>query len=197
MTTLDTLLDRNRRFAAANPPADLRLFPKLETIVIGCADPRVDPAAVLGLELGDALVIRNLGGRFTPEVFQTLAALRLIAAAEGVAPGPDWNLVVLQHTDCGLTRLGDQPGLLANVFGVDPADLAAKAVNDPVAAVAVDVAAIKANPFLPAAFLVSGLVYDVATGLVNVVVPPAPLRPAAPAPIAPAAPAAPAPVEAN
>lgn len=185
MTTVDTLIARNRRFAGSGRYAGLQMMPRLQTIVIGCVDPRIDPAAVLGLELGDALVIRNLGGRFTLDTFQTLAALRLIADAEGVAPGPGWNLIVLQHTDCGLTRLGGQPGLLANVFGVDPADLAAKAVNDPVAAVAVDVAAVKANPFLPAAFLVSGLVYDVATGLVNVVVPSAPLRPAETAAAAP------------
>jgi carbonic anhydrase len=176
VTTVDTLAARNRRFADSGRYAGLRMMPKLETIVVGCVDPRVDPAAILGLELGDALVIRNLGGRFTPGTFQTMAALRMIAEAEGGAPGPGWNLIVLQHTDCGLTRLGDQPGLLASVFGIDPGDLEAKAVNDPVAAVAVDVAAIKANPFLPGDFLVSGLVYDVATGLVDVVVPPAPLR---------------------
>jgi carbonic anhydrase len=177
VTTLDTLLDRNRRFAATNPPADLRLFPKLETIVISCADPRVDPAAILGLRLGDALVIRNLGGRFTPDTLQTMAALGMIARAEGTSPGPGWNLVVLHHTDCGITRLGEHAGLLAAVFGIDPAELEGKAIGDPVAAVAADVAAIKANPFLPASFLVSGLVYDVATGLIDVVVPPAPLRP--------------------
>lgn len=178
MTTVDTLTARNRRFAASGLHAGLQMFPKLQTIVIGCVDPRVDPAAVLGLEVGDALVIRNIGGRFTPDTFQTVAALRMIAQAEGITPGPDWNLVVLHHTDCGITRLGEYPDLLASVFGIDPGDLAAKAVSDPVAAVGVDVAAIKANPFLPGAFLVSGLVYDVATGQVDVVVPPAPLRPA-------------------
>jgi carbonic anhydrase len=177
VTTIDTLLDLNRRFAASGLPTDLQLFPKLETIVIGCVDPRVDPATVLGLGLGDALIIRNLGGRFTPDTFQTMAALRTIAQVEGATPGPGWNLIVLHHTDCGITRLSENTGLLAGVFGIDPADLDTKAVTDPAAAVAADVATIKANPFLPAAFLVSGLVYDVATGLIDVVVPPAPLRP--------------------
>jgi carbonic anhydrase len=106
-----------------------------------------------------------------------MAALRTIAEVEGANPGPGWNLVVLHHTDCGITRLGEHPGLLAGALGVDPADLDGKAVGDPAAAVSADVAAIKANPFLPATFLVSGLVYDVTTGLVDVVVPPAPLRP--------------------
>ena len=177
MTTIDTLIDRNKRFAKREIHADLQLFPKEKTLVIGCVDPRVDPAMVLGLELGDALVIRNIGGRFTPETFQTMAALRVIAQAEDVTPGPGWNLVVLQHTDCGITRLGDQPGLLANVLGVDPESLASMAIDDPAESVLFDVAAIKANPFLPAEFLVSGLVYDVATGLIEVVVPPGYLRP--------------------
>ena len=177
MTTIDTLIDRNKNFAKRGIHADLELFPKEKTLVIGCVDPRVDPAVVLGLELGDALIIRNIAGRFTPDTFQTMAALRLIAQAENVTPGPGWNLIVLQHTDCGITRLGDQPGLLANVLGVVPESLASEAIDDPAEAVSADVAAIKANPFLPAEFLVSGLVYDVATGLVEVVVPPTPLRP--------------------
>jgi carbonic anhydrase len=177
VTTIDTLLDRNRRFAASGPPADLHLFPALQTIVIGCVDPRVDPAAVLGLELGEALIIRNIGGRFTPDTLRTLAALRTIAKVEGAQPGPGWNLVVLHHTDCGITRLAGHAGLLAAVLGIEPAELDGHAVSDPASAVAADVATIKANPFLPATFLVSGLVYDVTTGLIDVVVPPAPLRP--------------------
>lgn len=175
MNTIDTLVDNNHHFAASGTHTDLQLFPKLQTIVIGCVDPRVDPAVVLGFELGDALVIRNLGGRFTPDALQNLATLRMIAQAEGITPGPGWNIILLHHTDCGITRLQPHPDLLANVFGIEVDDLGTKAVSDPVAAVAVDVAAMKANPFLPRDFLVSGLVYDVASGLVDVVVPPQPL----------------------
>ena len=177
MTTIDTLIDRNHTFAKLGIHADLQLFPNQKTIIISCVDPRVDPAVILGLELGDALIIRNIGGRFTPETFQTMAALRMIAQAENITPGPGWNLVVLHHTDCGITRLDEQPALLANLLGVDPTDLSSEAIDDPVNAVALDVTAIKANPFLPAEFIVSGLVYDVETGLIDVVVPPAQLRP--------------------
>ena len=66
--------------------------------------------------------------------------------------------------------------MLASYFGIGKEDLLAKAITDPHAAVAVDVATLQALPALPANWLVSGLVYDVATGLVEVVVPPAPLR---------------------
>jgi carbonic anhydrase len=86
---------------------------------------------------------------------------------------------VLQHTDCGITRLGGRPDLVAGTFGIDAADLPAKAVGDPRAAVAVDVAEIKSNPFLPADFIVSGLVYDTSTGLIETVVAPSRLGDAA------------------
>lgn len=174
--TVATLRARNADFAQHSFVPAASMMPALKTIVIGCADPRVDPAHILGLANGEALVIRNIGGRYTPAALQMLATLRTIAQAEGAAPGPGWNLIVLQHTDCGITRLGGHPDLLAATFGIDEADVLAKALNDPRAAVAVDVAAIKGNPFLPAEFIVSGLVYDVRTGLIETVVAPSLLR---------------------
>jgi carbonic anhydrase len=170
--TITTLTARNADFAQHSFAPGASMMPALKTIVIGCADPRVDPAHVLGLANGQALVIRNIGGRFTPAVLQTLAALRAIAQAEGAAPGPGWNLIVLQHTDCGITRLDGHPELLAATFGIDKTDLPAKAVSDPGTTVAVDVAAIKDNPHLPADFMVSALVYDVRTGLIETVIAP-------------------------
>lgn len=108
-----------------------------------------------------------------------MATLRAIAEAEGGAPGSGWNLVMLQHTDCGITRLGGRPDLVAGTFGIDAADLPGKAVGDPRVAVAVDVDEIKANPFRPAGFIVSGLGYDVRTGLIETVVAPSQLGDAA------------------
>ena len=170
------LTARNRAFAQDAFAPSESLMPRLKTIVIGCADPRVDPAHVLGLANGEALIIRNVGGRYTPATLQTMAALRAVAQADGGALGAGWNLIVLHHTDCGITRLADNSDILAPMFGIAAADLSAKAIGDPRAAVAVDVAAIKANPFLPAEFIVSGLVYDVQSGLFETVVRPSQLR---------------------
>lgn len=83
---------------------------------------------------------------------------------------------MLHHTQCGIARLVNQPDLLADYFGIDEAHLADKAVNDPYRAVAVDAAVLKANPALPATWIVSGMVYDVASGVVEVVVPQSTLR---------------------
>jgi carbonic anhydrase len=176
MTMLDTLIERNQDFAAHHFPKDLPLMPTLRAMIIGCVDPRVDPAHLLGLKLGEAVVIRNVGGRITPGTLQTIGMLGRVAQGEGGNPSGEFHLVVLQHTQCGIAHLEGNPDMLASYFGIGKEGLKAKAVTDPHAAVAVDVAALKANPVLPGNWLVSGLVYDVATGLIDVVVPPAPLR---------------------
>jgi carbonic anhydrase len=184
MNTLDRLLQRNKEFAAQQSAAGTvmpslpRAMPKVKAAIIGCADMRVDPAHVLGIKPGEAVVLRNIGGRFTPGLLEELALLGRIGAVAGEVPGGggEFHLIVLQHTDCGITRLAGDPAMLAHYFQIQEGELKTKAVTDPRAAVTGDVAALRAIPALPGAWLISGLVYDVATGLVEVVVPPAPIR---------------------
>ena len=173
MATVESLIERNNRFASEQF-APLPAIPPSRTLVITCADVRVDPAHILGLQLGEAGVIRNIGGRITRATVQTLAMLAAIAAAENASGG--WELVLLHHTDCGITRLAQSRDVLCAYFDVHDAELAAKAVGDPAAAVAADLATLAANPLLPSSLLVSGLVYDVATGRVLTVDGPRPLR---------------------
>ena len=97
-------------------------------------------------------------------------------AGEIPGGGGEFHIVVLQHTDCGITRLAVDPAMLTRYFQIREAKLKTKAVTDPRAAVAVDIALLRAIPALPGEWLISGLVYDVATGLVEIVVPPAPIR---------------------
>ena len=184
MSNLDSMLVRNKDFAAQQSAAGTLMpslpqaTPNLKAIIIGCADMRVDPAHVLGIKPGEALVLRNIGGRFTPSLLEQLALLGRIGQVAGKIPGGggEFHLIVLHHTDCGITRLVGDPALLAHFFQIKEEDLKAKSVSDPLKSVAVDVAALKAIPALPGAWLISGLVYDVATGLVEIVVPPAPIR---------------------
>ena len=82
-------------------------------------------------------------------------------------------------TDCGITRLVGDPAMLAHYFQIPEVELKTKTVTDPRAAVAADVASLRAIPALPSEWLISGLVYDVATGLAEVVVPAARIRAAA------------------
>lgn len=183
MTTLDTFLERNRVLAAQQSaagslmPSLPRALPNANALVIGCADMRVDPAYVLGIKPGEAVVIRNIGGRVTPGTLEMVALLGRIAQVAAAAPGAagEFHVIVLHHTDCGMTRLGGDPDMLTEYFGVAKQDLAAKAVMDPRRAVAVDVTGLRQAHALPDEWLLSGLVYDVATGLVDIIVPPAPV----------------------
>lgn len=185
LNTLDTLLKRNKDFADHQFAADLSRMPslpdalkKLKALIVCCADPRTDPTRVLGIEPGEAVVVSTIGGRITPSALQTIGLLGRVAqvAEANAGGGNEFNLIVLHHTDCGITRLTGSPDMLANYFGIGKEELKAEAISDPYAAVAVDVAALRAIPALPGGWLVSGLVYDVTTGLVDTVVPPAPLR---------------------
>jgi carbonic anhydrase len=159
-------------------PSLPRALPNVKATIIGCADMRVDPAHVLGITPGEAVVLRNIGGRVTPGLLQQLASLGKIGEVAGEVPGGggEFHLIVLQHTDCGITRLAGEPAMLSQYFQVPEAELKSKAVTDPRAAVAVDVAFLRTIPQLPGAWILSGLVYDVTTGRVEVVVPPAPIR---------------------
>jgi carbonic anhydrase len=184
MSNLDHLLQRNKEFAAQQStagtlmPSLSRAMPNIKAIIIGCADMRADPAHVLGTKPGEAVVLRNIGGRITPGLLEQLGLLGRIGAVAGEVPGGggEFHIIVLQHTDCGIARLAGDPAMLAHYFQIQEGQLNAKAVSDPRAAVAADVAVLRAIPALPAAWLISGLVFDVATGLVEVVVPPARLR---------------------
>ena len=163
----DELVERNAKFAGAGTFAGLP-FPTNQTLrVVGCVDSRVDPSDVLGLALGEAVVMRNIGGRVTPSALRSWALLGKL----GQGQPPAGLLVVLQHTDCGIKRLADYPEQLAEYFEILVGDLQGKAVRDPYAAVRIDVDI--ARRALPPSLLVSGVVYDVETGLIGVVDPPA------------------------
>ena len=181
------MLRRNKDFAAQQSAAGTLMpslpqaLPNVKAIVIGCADMRVDPADILGIKPGEAVVMRNIGGRITPGLIEQLGLLGRIGEVAGEIPGGggEFHIIVLHHTDCGITRLVSDRAKLAHYFQIQEAELNTKAVSDPRAAVAADVAALRAIPALPSDWLISGLVYDVATGLVEVVVPAVQIRAAA------------------
>ncbi len=172
------LLERNRIFAEQFEAGDLPIRPRMSTILLTCVDSRVDPAHLFGLELGEAVVMRNAGGRITTAVVEDLAILGVLAAN---MPGPSamqLELVVMHHTDCGMSRLAN-PALrqqVAERLGISADDVAAMAITDPAMSVQSDIERLRSTPGTPDQLVVSGLVYDVKTGTINQVVPPAPLR---------------------
>jgi carbonic anhydrase len=181
MNNLDLMLKRNKEYAAQrSEPGTLmpQSLPNVKAVIIGCADMRVDPAHVLGTKPGEAVVIRNIGGRITPGLLEQMGMLGRIGEVAGAIPGGggEFHLIVLQHTDCGITRLAKDTSMLAHYFQIQEREVEAKSILDPRVAVAIDVAALRSIPALPGEWLISGLVYDVVTGLVDVVVPAAPIR---------------------
>jgi carbonic anhydrase len=182
MRFVDTLMERNKTFAAQQSADSLmpslpHALPNVKAVIIGCADMRVDPADMLGIAPGEVVAMRNIGGRVTPGLLEQMGMLGRIGEVAGAIPGggAEFNVIVLHHTDCGITRLPGEPSMLAHYFEVNEQTLSEKAVMDPRTAVAVDVDAIRATHALPAPWLLSGLVYDVATGVVEIVVPPSPV----------------------
>ena len=102
----------------------------------------MDPAHVLGIKPGEVVVIRNIGGRITPALLEQLGLLGRIGEVAGEIPGGggEFYIIVLQHTDCGITRLAGNPAMLTHYFQIQEGELKKKAVTDPRAAITVDVA---------------------------------------------------------
>jgi len=169
---IDTAIERNHVFAAAGGHKDAVVFPRLRLFVITCLDPRTDPAHFLGLALSDAIVVRNAGGRVTPEVINDIAFIGQIA--ENVLPdGPLFEVAVIHHTQCGTGALADDTfrRRYAERIGAEETALQEHAVLDPVATVTGDVERLRSAPAISPRITVSGHVYDVVTGLVKTVLP--------------------------
>jgi carbonic anhydrase len=173
MTRMTPLLERNQRFARDYTPPALGI-PATQTLVVTCLDHRVDPAIVLGLQLGDAPVIRNAGGRITQPVIEDISYLAYLAGqlfGAQIAEDGLFEVAIIHHTQCGTGFLAD-PGFrhqTAAATGLAEGTLAAMPVADPYATVKADVGRLLTSPLLPAKVSVSGHVYDVATGRITLV----------------------------
>ena len=174
MTTanIDRALERNRTFAAAGAHEGAVVLPKLSLFVITCLDPRVDPAHVLGLGLGDAIVVRNVGGRVTREVINDVAFVGQLAETM-LTDGPLFEVAVIHHTQCGAGALADDAfrRRYAERIGFDESILRERAVLDPIATVTHDVELLRSADVVSPRIAVSGHVYDVVGGLVQTILP--------------------------
>jgi carbonic anhydrase len=163
---------RNREFAAAGGHRGAVVFPKLRLFVITCLDPRTDPAHFLGLDLSDAMVVRNAGGRVTQSVIDDVALIAQIAES-AISEGPLFEVAVIHHNQCGTATLAADGfrSRYAERIAVEESTLHTRAVLDPELTVAADVALLRDAPAIPPRVKVSGHVYDVLTGLVQTIVP--------------------------
>jgi carbonic anhydrase len=175
MSSIAPLRDRNRAFArdlgARQNMPRLPFIPNLNLYIVTCIDCRVDPAQILGIRLGEALVQRNIGGRITPAVIADIAYAGYLVDSK--APqGPYFEVAVIHHTDCGSTLLADDELRhgFAGRIGADERALTDTAVLDPARTVRTDVERVLWADGIPPEVRVSGHVYDVETGIVTTVV---------------------------
>ncbi|MFJ7489895.1 carbonic anhydrase [Streptomyces sp. NPDC097727] len=179
MSNFTPYLERNRAFAASGAQADVPRIPFIpfkQLYLITCIDPRVEPAAVLGARLGEAIVARNVGGRVTPAVIKDLAWI--VHLHENRTPDADWfEIAVIHHTDCGSGLLADddlRAGYAAR-GGWDEQTSLEMAVLEPSKTVQKDIAKLRSAPELAPAISdikIGGYAYDLGTGKITTVVQP-------------------------
>jgi carbonic anhydrase len=156
MTDLERLLQANQAYAAARASVSDK-NPNLHLAIVTCMDARIDVFAALGLHLGEAVVLRNAGGRVTDDVLRSLALATHVLAVDTV--------IVMQHTECGLAGVSDD-----DLRALTGADLGFFPIDDHAAALSEDVERLASQPFLGGLEAISGFVYDVGTGLLEDVV---------------------------
>lgn len=174
MNAQDELIGRNQKFAATFDNVDLPILPKLRTVLLTCGDARVDPAHVLGLELGEAVVIRNNGGRVTRSVIEEIATLAALVKAITEGREAGFHVILMQHTQCGAQRLAnpDLQAMLLQNLGIDVSEYA---ITDQESDLSVDIGRLCVAPEVPDTITVSAMLYDVATGTAREIAPARPL----------------------
>lgn len=158
MAVVDELVEANQQFAEGFDHGGLPTPPARHVAVLTCMDARLHPERFLGLDIGDAHMIRNAGGRASDDAIRSLViSSRLLGTRE---------FVVIHHTDCGMLTFSNQ-GLrdkLRDELGADASDVDFLPFSDLEDSVGEDVQRIRESPLISDDISVSGYVYDVNTG---------------------------------
>ena len=157
MSVTDELLENAKNYADGFDKGDLPLPPAKKVAVVACMDARLNPYGILGLQEGDAHVIRNAGGVVTDDEIRSLAISQRLLGTE--------EIILIHHTDCGMLTFTDDEfkRKVQDDTGIKP-EWAAEAFPDLDEDVRQSMARIKASPFIPNKDSVRGFVYEVETG---------------------------------
>ncbi|MGI8873411.1 MAG: beta-class carbonic anhydrase [Egibacteraceae bacterium] len=159
MTATETLLDHNRQYAATFDQGDKPMPPARGVAVVTCMDARLHPETFLGLDVGDAHVIRNAGGRVSDDALRSLIiSSHLLGTRE---------YLVVHHTDCGMLTFSNDD--LRSKLGPDASDIDFLPFGDLEGSVRDDMERIRQSPLIPDHIAVTGYVYDVDTGALTAV----------------------------
>lgn len=157
------ILRANLEFAAAFEDKELSGRAMRGLAIITCMDSRIDPLAVVGMQSGDAKILRNAGARVTEDVLRTLVLATSLLNVDRV--------LVMPHTDCRMAS-GDEADVhraILEASGIDSRSLEIRTVSDQIGALRSDVNRIRSYPFLPANLSVGGAMYDVHSGVLSTV----------------------------
>ena len=163
MTILPDLLAANERYAASFTKGDLPMPPGHQVAVLACMDARLHPEKFLGLEEGDAHVIRNAGGRASEDALRSLIiSYKLLGTRE---------FLVIHHTDCGMLTFTNEQlrEMLRQDLNTDASGIDFLPFSDLEESVRQDVQTIRSSPLIPNDITVSGFVFDVKTGRLRAV----------------------------
>jgi carbonic anhydrase len=156
MTTTDDLVAHDAQYAASFSKGELPMPPARKIAIVACMDARLDPARILGLQEGDAHVIRNAGGVVTDDAVRSLAISQRLLGTEEV--------MLIHHTDCGMLTFTDDDfrAAIHEDVGIKP-HWTPESFTDLEADLRQSIARVKASPFIPHK-QVRGFIYEVETG---------------------------------
>jgi len=175
MQAFDQVMAANEQYVASRRHTDLPVRPARQLAIVTCMDCRIPALPVLGLELGDAHVIRNAGARITDDVLRSLALSTHVLGTR--------NVLVVGHTRCGLfDPAGNITAILTDLMGHLPFNQSWGTFTDPEQSIRTDCDRLLRWPDRPSDFEVAGLLLDVDTGSLTTVVPPRKASPVAAVP---------------
>ena len=158
MGSFDDVLDANARYADDFVDTGLPGQAGKGLAVVTCMDSRIDPLGMLGLQKGDAKIMRNAGGRVTDDVLRTLVLATHLLGVNRV--------LVVEHTECKMASATDDEvhQAILDSSGIDTRSLEFRTMDDQLATLAGDVQRVRSSPYLPQGTEVGGFLYDVRTG---------------------------------
>lgn len=174
--TYDEVLEANAAYVATQEHPVLDVLPARKLAVVTCMDARIDAFPLLGLELGDAHVIRNAGARVTDDVLRSLALSTHVLGVRKV--------LVIGHTRCGVHDPdGAIDAKLTELMGRPPFNQTWGTFTDPEATIRTDCRRLLMWPDRPTPFTVAGYLLDIDTGVLKPIVPPTEAGPVEAAPV--------------
>jgi carbonic anhydrase len=155
------LLAANKDFAASFTKQALTGEARKGLAIVTCMDSRIDPLHIVGMEAGDAKILRNAGARVTDDVLRTLVLATHLLGVN--------RILVMPHTDCRMASATEEEihATILEKSGMDTRGIEIRTVADPRAALAKDIVRVESYPLLAKNIKVMGAIYDVATGLLT------------------------------